>query len=167
MGSEIIVTPGKQSNGSAPCGTAKAKLGVCGEGWISDFDLDDDWGIIILDSNIGDSAGTFILNSPALSYLWKDVEANGYIGNIQYTSSGSISASKSKTLESLNVYVEKGLSGGPCYIRSNTGVPLVIGIISNYLSPEYNKDLHIKTIFRKIDTSLYNKLKSYCEEYAA
>lgn len=165
--SEAIITPGRQVNGTAPYGTAKSKLLICGGGWMSNYDYDDDWGVIVLDTNIGDRAGWFQLNSPPLSYFGKKIEANGYDGQNPYTAEGTVSASKSKTIESTNIYTQAGMSGGPCYIKSDTGVCLLIGVISLGLS--YDKDgiLLSHSIFRKIDKSLYNNLISYCEEYAA
>lgn len=160
------ITPAKQSDGTAPYGTAESSTLICSGDWISDPQPKNDWGVIVLNSNIGNRAGCFQLNPPALSYLWKEIELTGYIENTQYMADGSISASYSKVLESGNAYVEKGMSGGPCYIRSSTGVCLVIGINVDYLSQDSAGKFHTTTRFRKIDNSLYDKLISYCEEYA-
>lgn len=65
----ITVTPAANATGdTAPYGTAKSTMLICGGKWAKNGNFDDDWGVIILDSNIGDSTGWFGLHWQSASY---------------------------------------------------------------------------------------------------
>ena len=150
-----------------PYGEAKAIAYICGGDWAAKHDYDDDWGIIILDEPIGDKTSWFGLHWQSNAYSGIEVKASGYNNSDDlYRVTGTISASKSKTLESKDMFVVGGMSGGPCYIYSSEYGYQAIGIISHYLSFDEKGLYHSDTIFRRIDKVLYNKLLSYCDQYA-
>ncbi len=162
-----VVTPAAHpAEGSKPFGTIKGNYFICGGDWAKYLDYDDDWGVIILDTNIGPGASWLGMHSQLTSYDGTSVRANGYYKFFPYTVSGTITSSKSKTLLSYDVYVERGMSGGPCYIHSDEYGFQAIGIIINYTSFDSGGVYHDKTIFRRINKTLYNTLKGYCDEFA-
>lgn len=166
--SSITVTPSARPTGvTAPYGTAQSTTLICGLEWAKNFDYDYDWGVIILDSNIGDQTGWFGLYYQSNSYNGTKVRVNGYDKyRYQYTVSGTITTSKSRTIESTNIYVDEGMSGGPCYIYSSEYGYVAIGIISRYDSYDEGGWYHSDSYFRRINKTLYENLLSYCEEYA-
>lgn len=137
--------------------------------WSTEEQLEEDWAIIILKGNFDNSVGTYDFYAQTMPYSNKSVKVNGYDGDnpIPYTVDGTVSYSifKSKILDSTNIYVEKGMSGGPCLLNDN-GSYKVIGITSYFLSGE-NPKYHTNTIFRRIDKTLYNTLKYYIEQYGS
>ncbi len=164
-----VVTPAYYPfKGSKPYGSATATVDnfYCGQGWKLFGDHDYDWGVIILDTNIGDSTGWFGLHSQSESYNGTSVRANGYDKYYQYTVSGTITSTKSKKLISDNIYVDEGMSGGPCYIYSTEYGYMAVGIISYYTSPDPEGVYHDDTIFRRIDETLYNTLLELCDKNA-
>lgn len=102
----ITVTPTANVSGNtAPYGKATSTTLICGGGWAKTGNLDDDWGVIILDSNIGDDTGWFGLHCQSNSYNGTNASANGYDRyRYQYTFSGTISSTASKTFSSKDIY---------------------------------------------------------------
>ncbi len=164
----ITVTPAANATGNKkPYGTAEGKVFICGQDWINKGDKNDDWGVIILDSNIGDSTGWFGLHWQSSSYNGTKAKAKGYDKyRFQYVTSGSIDSTSSKTFSSKELYVDYGMSGGPCYIYTEEYGYMAIGIIIHYTSFDPEGYYHDKSVFRKIDEKLFNDLLRYCEEYA-
>ena len=165
---EIIVTPAANATGNtAPYGTAGVKVYICSTGWINNADENYDWGVLILDSDIGNLTGWHGLHYQSSSYNGTKATAKGYSnGRTQYVTKGTISSTSSKTFASKDMYVQHGMSGGPCYTKIDGYGYLVIGIIINYPSYDPNGIYHEKSVFRKIDKDLYDKLLQFCEEYA-
>lgn len=164
----ITVTPATNATGNtAPYGTAKSTMLICGGKWAKNGNYDDDWGVIILDSNIGDRTGWFGLHWQSTSYNGTKATAKGYNRyRFQYVANGTISSSSSKTFSSKDIYTSEGMSGGPCYINIDGHGYVAIGIISYGLSYDSSGNYVSDYVFRRIDEALYNKLLRYCEEYA-
>ncbi len=120
----------------------------------------------LLNTNIGQGASWLGMHSQLTSYDGTSVRANGYFNYFPYTVSGTITSSKSKTLTSNDMYIEHGMSGGPCYIHSDEYGFQAIGIIIHYTSFDSGGVYHDITVFRRIDKALFNTLKGYCDEYA-
>lgn len=150
-----------------PYGTAEAIAYICGGDWARKGDSNDDWGVIILKSNIGDDVGGwFGLHWQSASYNGTSARAHGYDKySYQYYVEGTITSSKTKTLVGDNMYSDKGMSVGPLFIYSKEYGYKVIGIIIGS-ETDPNEVYHYNSIFRRIDQTLYNNLLAYCEEYA-
>ena len=166
------ITPAKNTTETEPhFGTASAIAYRCGGDWARKSDYNDDWGIIILNRDIGTQTGLMGKHSQSAAYSNDTVAyVNGYpklVGSSSveqfdlYTSFGSISSSKSKKLHSKDIYMSNGDSGGPCYIISKTYGYQAIGIASYGITDENNKKNVYETVFRWIDQTLYNKLAKY------
>jgi len=165
------ITPAKNSTETKPhFGTADAIAYRCGGDWARNYDFKDDWGIIILNKNIGVNTG--LIGKQCQSAAYDDIVAyvNGYPTYVHggdteqfdlYTSFGSICSSESKQLHSKDIFVSHGDSGGPCYIISKTYGYQAIGISSYYVSAENNHNWVYESVFRRIDQSLYNKFAEF------
>ncbi|MCX4356150.1 MAG: trypsin-like serine protease [Oscillospiraceae bacterium] len=150
--------------------SAKGIAYRCGGGWANNGDFADDWGIIILDWNIGNDTGWLGLQWQSSPYSsGTSVEVNGYpvkiydeytqIPRDQYTRRGTVGAVPNiNMLESRDIFISSGDSGGPCYIDSPTYGYTAIGITSCY--KPYDEDgKNLEWVrFRTIDKSLYTKL---------
>ncbi len=165
------ITPAKNTL-EEPCfGSADAIAYQCGGDWARKSDYNDDWGIIILNKNIGYDAGLMGKHSQSSAYSSDTVAYfNGYpkyVGGGSkeqfdlYTSFGSISSSESKKLHSENIYMSKGDSGGPCYIISKTYGYQAIGIASYTVAAKDNPSLLYETVYRRIDKALYDKFAEF------
>lgn len=166
IASAKVIPAAYPATGSEPYGTAEGRQFFCGWDWANYLDYDDDWGVIILNANIGSNAGWFGLRYQSASYNGTSVRANGYERFFPYTVSGTITSSKSKTLVSNNIYITKGMSGGPCYIHSDEYGFQAIAIISLYHSYDEEGVYHSDSVFRRIDKTLFNTLLGYCDDYA-
>lgn len=160
-----------------PYGSAKCIEARCSSNWVNNHDYSDDWGIIILDSNIGNQTGWLGLQWQSAPYSDTQVWVNGYpemvngISNRvldgesvycdQYIRSGTVTTTSEKNiLESKNMFASKGDSGGPCYIYSQEYGYVVIGISSlvSTIDPDDKDGKDISRVcFRTIDSSLYEK----------
>lgn len=166
------ITPAKNTAESTPhFGTADAIAYRCGGDWAKKSDYNDDWGIIILNRDIGYDTGLMGKHSQGTAYDKNTtVYNNGYPKLVGYSSKeqfdlytcfGTISSSESKKLHSKDIYFSKGASGGPGYIISNTYGYQAIGIASYEVTAENNPNYKYETVFRRIDQSLYNKFAEY------
>lgn len=165
------ITPAKNTGEAQPhFGTADAIAYRCGGDWAKKSDYNDDWGIIILNNNIGVRTGYIGKHSQSASYNGTNVDVNGYPKYVDgsskeqfdmYLSFGSISSSQSKKLHSENIYTSDGNSGGPCYITSTTYGYQAIGITSYFVSAANDTNWLYETVFRRIDQTLYKKLEEY------
>lgn len=157
-----------------PFGTAEATHFYCGWDWAKKHDSSDDWGIILLDSNIGNDVGWLGLQWQSAPYAsGTAVNVNGYPDIVNgryvladiYTRTGTVgAAAETNTLESKDMFVSKGDSGGPCYIYSNTYGYTAIGITSMVDPTDENdrEGIDISRVrFRTIDRSLYEMLIQY------
>ncbi len=144
----------------APYGFAYSTNFICGRDWAKNLNFEDDWGIIILDSNIGNKVGWLGLRWQSDSYNGEHIMVNGY-PNIKgnswdmYMCRGTISASYPKLLYSKNAYISQGNSGGPCYIDSNETGYTAIGISSHH---PWNSD---DAVFCRITETVFNEFIKY------
>lgn len=174
--SEAIVYPALNTGSTKrPYGSAKGIQFRCGGNWAKNGDHSDDWGIIILDSNIGEKVGWLGLQWQSDPYSNTEVWENGYpleVGNKsnrlfinneeyrdQYIRSGTVNAtSVTNILNSTDMFASQGDSGGPCYINSEKFGYTAIGIAS-FVTPLDKTGKNISQVnFRTIDRSLYEKL---------
>lgn len=152
-------------SGSGYYGYAEAIAYQCGANYANGESADDDWGIIILDRNIGNQTGWLDIASLSLSsYNNLSVKLNGYPAEVRgeyqedlFMSTGTISSATSRTLTSYNIDCTGATSGGPCYYASN-GQYKVIGICRGGSSDEATTPY---TDFLRIDNWLYNKFTSF------
>lgn len=175
------ITPAHNSGANShPYGSAHATRFICGSGWASSGDWSDDWGIIELDTNIGNKTGWLGLQWQSTPYsAGTRVRENGYpeevnghinespvTGNCDlYFRIGTVkSTSITNVLESNDMFASSGDSGGPCYIYSHESGYTAIGIASNVdpVDPNDREGININGVrFRTIDKSLYEKLVKY------
>ncbi len=156
----IVVTPARANN-STPYGTANATHYVMSTGWIDDGDSEYDWGIILLDSNIGESVGYLGLRWQSASYNNTNIIINGYpgtVGNntnnkIMHYSTGKISSSATRILYSNNTNLDEGASGGPVYFYSSSSGYTAIAIAMGATSTS--------NAFVRITEELYDIFVSY------
>lgn len=156
----IVATPAR-ANSSAPYGTASATDYIMNTGWINDGDTEYDWGIILLDANIGDNVGYLGLRWQSASYNNKSIMINGYpgkVGNntsnkVMYRSNGKISESKTRLLYSTDTNADGGMSGGPVYFYSSDTGYTAIGLIRGGNSS--------KNTFVRITQEVYDLFVSY------
>lgn len=147
-----------------PYGTANATNFICGRDWAKSYEEYDDWGIIVLDSNIGNKVGWLGLRCQSKSYNGTSIMVNGYpdaYGSTKnlYKSYGAITETKSKLLYSRSTLVSDGNSGGPCYIDSDDTGYTAIGITIGYYND--NTDQYYEAAFRRITCALYDRLVEY------
>lgn len=159
------ITPAmNKGKNPAPYGTANATYFICVRAWAKDYKEYDDWGIIELDSNIGNKVGWLGLQYQSKTYNGTEIMVNGYpkfyYDNEElYKSYGKIRESESKLLYSRDARTAQGNSGGPCYIDSDdtgyTAIGIVIGCYND------NNDQFLESVFRRIDKSLFDILVEY------
>lgn len=161
------ITPAMNTGSNPkPYGSANATYFICGREWAKNLDNEYDWGIIILDSNIGNKVGWLGLQYQSSSYTGDDIRVNGYpkingSSETLYMCTGTVSKSQSRLLYSKNAYISGGNSGGPCYIYSKETGYTAIGISIHTISSDPNGKYVIETVFRRIDKPVYNELVKY------
>ncbi len=152
--SSITVIPALNGT-SQPYGSATSYNLECGGNWHDYTDNQDDWGIIRINANLGNSTGWLGLRWQSASYNGTTVKAVGYPGSDSthmYYGSGTVNSSSARTLSG-DWYTRGGQSGGPVQsYYSSTGYT-AIGIIRGHGST-YSDCL-------RIDEWIYNKLVSY------
>lgn len=131
---DIVVIPARAGS-SYPYGTAGYNGAVVSSGWYDNEDGNYDWGIIELDSNLGDSVGWLGLETKTTSYNGKSVMSNGYPKTVNgttkhtmYRTNGTVSSSQTYKLYSQNTNAAGGMSGGPLYYYSSSTGYTAIGI---------------------------------------
>lgn len=152
--SSITVIPALNGT-SQPYGSATSYNLECGGNWHDYTDNQDDWGIIRINANLGNSTGWLGLRWQSSSYNGTTVKAVGYPGSDSthmYYGSGTVNSSSSRTLSG-DWDLSGGQSGGPVQkYYSSTGYT-AIGINRGGGST-YSDCL-------RIDEWIYNKLMSY------
>lgn len=143
-------------NGSTqPFGSASSYYLECGGDWYNYTDNQDDWGIIRITANLGNSTGYLGLRWQSSSYNGTSVNAVGYPssdGSHMYYGTGTVNSSSARTLSG-DWDLSGGQSGGPVQkYYSDTGYT-AIGINRGY-GTNYSDCL-------RIDEWIYNKLMSY------
>lgn len=149
-----------------PYGTANATYFHSNANWVNNQNNEYDWGIIELDSNIGNKVGWLGLQYQSASYTGDSIRVNGYPwingkSNDLYRSTGTVSQSKSRLIYSQSNFISNGDSGGPCYICSVDNGYTAIGISIHGLSVDPAGKYVTDTVFRRIDKTLYNELVAY------
>lgn len=165
------VTPAMNTGTTpAPYGTAAGTKFICGYDWAKDLKRYDDWGIIVLDSNIGNKVGWLGLRYQSDTYNKTEMMVNGYPYLFDYSknkystenlykSYGYITSTESNLLYSSNTLVTYADSGGPCYIDSSDTGYTAIGITVAHT--EDNNENYLEAVFRRIDKSLFDILVEY------
>ncbi|MDE6732782.1 MAG: trypsin-like serine protease [Oscillospiraceae bacterium] len=179
VGNATVVPAHNAGANSHPYGAAHATYFYCGGGWAYNGDYSDDWGIIELDTNIGNKTGWLGLQWQKSYKSGTSVRENGYPAEVngqinkspitgdrdQYIRYGTVkSSSKTNMLESTDMFASSGDSGGPCYIYSSDAGYTAIGIASyvDAVEIEENEVKDINSVmFRTIDKSLFEKLVKY------
>ncbi|MBQ6714712.1 MAG: trypsin-like serine protease [Clostridia bacterium] len=132
-----VVFPARTNN-STPYGSANASAYMIPTGYSDSGNSNNyDWGIIELESNIGDTVGYMGIATKTSSYNGTSISLTGYpatvSGNttrVMYRSDGTISNSATYTLSSTNTNTSGGMSGGPVYYNKSGAGYTAIGIIS-------------------------------------
>lgn len=158
---EII--PSRNTGSSPkPYGTANATNFICGRPWAKEYDSEYDWGIIVLDSNIGNDTGWRAVRYQSGSYNRSLVTVNGYgfsyNNDDMYTCTATITESKSRTLYSGFIRASEGDSGSPCF-KDMGDEYQAIGIATSQALDENHRITG--TNFRRIDKTLFNELVKY------
>ena len=157
----VTVTPAKAGS-SSPYGQAISTSYEVGGNWANNEDETDDWGIIRLNTNIGNNVGWLGLRWQSNSYNGTSVDVNGYPkledsnGNeikIMYHAWGTVTASYDRMLRSTNINNLGGMSGGPMYIYSSEYGYQAIAFTRGE-NPNFNA-------YVRIDEWIFNKFKSY------
>lgn len=155
----ITVAPGMDGN-TYPYGVASAVSWEVGANWLYFGDNQDDWGIIRLNTNIGNTVGLMGFHTQTASFNGTNASAFGYprfVGGVEkfkmYHSYGTITESYTLLLASNNINVSGGMSGGPLLATFPSGDARVIGIIIGD-SPNAN-------LFVRIDSWLFWLFDSY------
>lgn len=152
--SSITVIPALNGT-TQPFGSASSYYLECGGDWYNYTDNQDDWGIIRINANLGNSTGWLGLRWQSSSYNGTTVNAVGYPssdGTHMYYGSGTVNSSSSRTLSG-DWDLTGGQSGGPVEkYYSDTGYT-ALGINRGGGST-YSDCL-------RIDEWIYNKLMSY------
>lgn len=171
VGNATIIPAHNSGSNSCPFGVAHAKYFYCGGGWAHSGDLSDDWGIIELDTNIGNKTGWLGLRWQSAAYKNELAFVNGYPKEVdgkentyidQYYRHGKVSSSnETNTLKSTDIFISGGDSGGPCYVYSSDTGYTAIGITSRYTSNNEDGTDISCTKFRTIDKALYERLVKY------
>lgn len=175
VGNATIIPAHNTGTNPMPFGVAHATYFHCGGGWAHSGNLSDDWGIIELDTNIGNQTGWLGLQYRSSYASGTTARANGYPGEVEgqtntsytgyhdlYFRMGTVmSSSRENILESTNMYISSGDSGGPCFIYSNDTGYTAIGITSHHgVGDEITGDI-TSANFRMIDKSLFETLLEY------
>ncbi len=125
----ITVWPGKHGFGlwNNPYGTAKSTSLHTSVQWSTNEDTNYDWGVIELDSSIGNKCGYMSITSTSSNLAGTNAIITGYPGEYkyyQYTSRGNINSSNDYLLF-YSIDTTSGQSGSPIYYSSNN---IVFGI---------------------------------------
>lgn len=155
----IVVTPAR-ADSSTPYGSAEYSGIVVNSDWVDDGNSNYDWGIIELETNIGDNVGWLGLETKLTSYNNQSIKINGYPGEVKgetkqtmYRTSGTICSSKTYKLLSDDTNTIDGMSGGPLYYYSSDTGYTAIGLVKGAENG--------KNSFIRFTRSLYNLLVSY------
>lgn len=174
VGNATIVPAHNSNANSHPYGAAYATHFYCGGGWAYNGDRSDDWGIIELDTNIGNKTGWLGLRWQSTPYKDKAVFVNGYPTVVngkenlspatgdrdQYYRYGTVTASlQTNMLESIDMFASGGDSGGPCYIYSSETGYTAIGITSRGLVNSSGDTSWVR--FRTIDKNLFERFREF------
>lgn len=177
VGNATIIPANNIGSNPKPFGTANAKYFYCGSGWANNGDFSDDWGIIELDSNIGNKTGWLGLRWQSAPYENELAYINGYPEkvngnnnlssatrdrNLYYRHGKVNTSSQTNTLESTDMYTSDGDSGGPCYIYSSETGYTAISIHSR--NSKYTNDNSGNIICSKsrtIDKALFERMVEY------
>lgn len=178
VGNATIIPAYNTGANSTPYGCAHATYFHCGGGWAHNGDMSDDWGIIELDTNIGNRTGWLGLQWKKSYRSGTTARVNGYPGTVngqinespatrerdQYFRMGTVkTSSRINMLESTDMFASRGDSGGPCYIYSSDTGYTAIGITSQVdpigSDPAWNDINWVR--FRQIDKSLFETLLEY------
>lgn len=154
-----------RADGSTPYGSSAITGIIVYDAWTDDNDVEYDWAIIELNSNIGDSVGWLGLRYQGSSYNDTSISINGYPstvnGNttrIMYRSDGTISSSYTRLLRSTDTNLIGGMSGGPVYIYSSssgyTAIAIATSGVTTSSGSKYNR-------FVRITQDVYNDLVEY------
>ena len=156
----IVVTPAR-ANSSSPYGSAEYSGVLVNSEWVEATNSDYDWGIIELETNIGDNVGWLGLETKTTSYNDKSIMANGYpkevnnvIKHTMYRVNGTISSSGTYVLFSSDTPGVGGMSGGPVYYYKSGNGYTAIGLVMG-------KSSSGKTMIIRFTRSLYDLLVSY------
>lgn len=153
--SKFAFYPGRNAT-TSPYGSAKATKAWTDTSYIASGNQKQDWGIIKLNKNIGNTTGWFGLKWQSASYNGTKVTVRGYPGDKKagqlWTMSGKITASKTNNLcYSIDTY--GGQSGSPIYLSNNQVIGIhTNGTVSKRTTPcagKYNQGV-------RITKSLYN-----------
>lgn len=162
-----IITPAMNTGITPePYGSANATYFHSNGQWLNNLNNEYDWGVIELDSNIGNKVGWLGLQYQSSSYTGDSIRVNGYpklngtTKNL-YRSTGTVSKSTSRLLYSQSNYTSDGDSGGPCYICLVDNGYTAIGITIGDISEDPYGNYVIESCFRRIDKTLYNELVAY------
>lgn len=157
----VTVAPA-MAGSSSPYGEAWATAYEVGGNWANNEDETDDWGIIRLNTNIGNSVGWLGLRTQEASYNGTSVNVNGYPaledsnGNqilTMYRAWGTVTSSYNRMLRSTNINNVGGMSGGPMYIYSSEYGYQAIAFTRGE-NPNFNA-------YVRIDNWIFNKFKSF------
>ena len=154
-----------RADSSYPYGSANITGIVVYDAWTDDRDIEFDWAIVELDSNIGDSVGYLGLRYQSSSYNGTSISINGYPNSvnstttrIMYRSDGTISNSYTGLLRSTDTNLIHGMSGSPVYIYSSssgyTAIAIATGGATTILGSKYNR-------FVRITQDFYNDMVEY------
>ena len=153
--SKFAFYPGRNA-GTSPYGSAKATKVWTDTSYITSGNQKQDWGIIKLNKNIGNTTGWFGLKWQSASYNGTKVTVRGYPSDKKagqlWTMSGKITSSKANNLcYSIDTY--GGQSGSPIYLSNNQVIGIhTNGTVSKRTTPcagKYNQGV-------RITKSLYN-----------
>lgn len=153
------------ADGSTPYGSAAITEIVLYNAWTEDHDIEYDWAIIELNSNIGNNVGWLGLKYQSDSYNGTSISINGYpstvngnLNRIMYRSDGTITGSYTRLLRSTNTNLFEGMSGGPVYIYSSnsgyTAIAIATSAVKTSSGSKYNR-------FVRITQEVYTELIKY------
>lgn len=127
----IRVFPARDGD-TNPYGSSEYSSFLVNEGWTVENDSNYDWGIILLETNIGNNVGWLGLETKTSSYDNQSITVSGYpggFGGAMYKSNGTISSSAQYKLYSVNTNINGGMSGGPVYYYNSNSGYTAIGIV--------------------------------------
>lgn len=158
---DAVVFPAR-ANTTNPYGSATAASFVIPAEFSEDGNNNYDWGIIELESNIGDTVGYMGLATKTSTYNGTSISLTGYpatvSGNttrIMYRSDGTISNSSTYTLSSTDTNAFNGMSGGPVYVYKSDKGYTAIAIISR------GNNSGTKNIFTRITREVFDLFGTY------
>lgn len=159
------------TDSSNPYGSSNIVGIIVYDAWTDDRDIEHDWAIIELDSNIGDNVGWLGLRYQSGSYNGTSISINGYpkyvdidndgddeITEVMYRSDGTISSSYTRLLRSVDTNTGGGMSGGPIYYYSSSSGYTAIAIHSGSAKTSSGSKFNN---FVRITKDVYNDLVEY------